>query len=174
MNKTLSGSSAFRFVLILGIANLFADMTYEGARSSSGQFLGTLGASAAVVGFTAGFGELLGYVLRSVSGFLADKTGKYWGTALLGYTINVLSVPALALARSARQGLLTLRDDRGRLVASARSDAAPLATLTGTVKVRHDATVYARAGDWFAWLCVLATAVMAGWLVKEGVWKATG
>lgn len=96
MNKTI----AFRFVLILGIANLFADMTYEGARSSTGQFLGTLGASAAVVGFTAGFGELLGYVLRSVSGLIADKTGKYWLITIVGYVINMLAVPALALAGS--------------------------------------------------------------------------
>src|ERR1700751_774767 len=37
---------AFRFVLIIGVANLFADMTYEGARSVTGPFLGSLGASA--------------------------------------------------------------------------------------------------------------------------------
>jgi predicted MFS family arabinose efflux permease len=96
--KLLPASSAFRFVLILGIANLFADFTYEGARSSNGQFLGTLGASAAVVGFTAGLGELLGYALRSVSGVISDKTGKYWIVAIVGYVMNLLAVPALALA----------------------------------------------------------------------------
>src|SRR3989440_3051968 len=98
MKKTLSASMAFRFVLVLGIANLFADFTYEGARSSTGQFLGTLGASAAVVGFTAGLGELLGYALRSVSGAITDKTGKYWTVTIAGYLINMLAVPALALA----------------------------------------------------------------------------
>lgn len=82
-----SASTAFRFVLVIGIANLFADMTYEGARSSTGQFLGTLGASAAIVGFTAGFGELLGYVLRSASGFIADKTGKYWIITIRRYCV---------------------------------------------------------------------------------------
>jgi len=91
-------SRAFRFVLILGIANFFADMTYEGARSVTGPFLGTLGASAAVVGFTAGFGELLGYALRSVSGVISDKTGKYWIVTIVGYIINMLAVPALALS----------------------------------------------------------------------------
>src|SRR5205085_5764749 len=94
----LSGSTAFRFVLILGIANFFADMTYEGARSVTGPFLGTLGASAAVVGFTGGFGELLGYALRSISGVISDKTGKYWVVTIVGYTINMLAVPALALS----------------------------------------------------------------------------
>jgi len=48
--KSLTAARAFRFVLILGIANGFADLTYEGARSVTGQFLGYLGASAAVIG----------------------------------------------------------------------------------------------------------------------------
>src|SRR5437016_10652401 len=95
---TLQGSTAFRFVLVLGIANFFADMTYEGARSVTGPFLGTLGASAAVVGFTAGLGELLGYTLRSISGIISDRTGKYWIVTIVGYIINMLAVPALALA----------------------------------------------------------------------------
>src|SRR5213075_2172639 len=98
--ESLTASSALRFVMVIGIANLFADLTYEGARSSTGQFLGTLGASAAVIGFTAGFGELVGYTLRSVSGLIADKTGKYWTITIVGYIVNMLAVPALALAGS--------------------------------------------------------------------------
>src|SRR2546421_12777349 len=69
---------AFRFVLIIGIVNLFADMAYEGGRSITGPFMGSLGASATIVGFVAGFGELLGYSLRSVSGYFADKLHRYW------------------------------------------------------------------------------------------------
>jgi predicted MFS family arabinose efflux permease len=89
---------AFRFVLIIGIVNFFADMTYEGARSIAGPFLGSLGASATVIGFVAGFGEMIGYGLRSVTGYLADRTHKYWGMAFIGYAVNMLAVPALALA----------------------------------------------------------------------------
>jgi MFS family permease len=89
---------AFRFVLIIGIVNLFADMAYEGGRSITGPFLGSLGASATIVGFVAGLGELLGYSLRSVSGYFADKTHRYWFFTSLGYVVNVLAVPALALA----------------------------------------------------------------------------
>jgi predicted MFS family arabinose efflux permease len=89
---------AFRFVVIIGIVNLFADMTYEGGRGIAGPFLGSLGASAAVVGFVAGFGELLGYGLRSITGFFADKTHRYWALIFTGYAINMLAVPALALA----------------------------------------------------------------------------
>src|SRR6266478_1124578 len=90
--------SALQFVLIIGIVNFFADFTYEGARGIVGPFLGSLGASAAIVGFVAGFGELMGYGLRSVSGYFADKTHRYWLFAFTGYAINLLAVPALALA----------------------------------------------------------------------------
>jgi MFS family permease len=89
---------AFRFVLIIGIVNFFADMTYEGARGIVGPFLGSLGASATIIGFVAGFGEMVGYGLRSVSGYLADRTHKYWAVTFVGYSINMLAVPALALA----------------------------------------------------------------------------
>ncbi len=89
--------SALHFVLIIGIVNFFADFTYEGARGIVGPFLGSLGASAAIVGFIAGFGELMGYGLRSVSGYFADKSHRHWVFAFLGYAINMLAVPALAL-----------------------------------------------------------------------------
>jgi predicted MFS family arabinose efflux permease len=90
--------TAFRFVLIIGIVNLFADMTYEGGRGIVGPFLGYLGASATIVGFVAGLGELLGYSLRSISGYIADRTHRYWVVIFVGYAINMLAVPALALA----------------------------------------------------------------------------
>jgi MFS family permease len=89
--------TAFGFVLVIGIVNFFADMTYEGARSITGPFLGSLGASATVVGIVAGSGELLGYSLRSVAGYFADKTQRYWLIVFVGYAINMLAVPALAL-----------------------------------------------------------------------------
>ncbi len=95
----MKNRSALHFVLIIGIANFFADFTYEGARGIIGPFLGSLGASAAIVGFVAGLGELLGYGLRSISGYFADKSHKHWVFAFLGYAINMLAVPALALTR---------------------------------------------------------------------------
>jgi len=94
----MKSRSALQFVLIIGIVNFFADFTYEGARGIVGPFLGSLGASAAIVGFVAGFGELLGYGLRSFSGYFADKSHRHWAFAFVGYSINMLAVPALALA----------------------------------------------------------------------------
>jgi MFS family permease len=93
-------SAAFRFVILIGIVSLFADMTYEGARSITGPYLALLGASATVVGIVAGGGELLGYALRLVSGRLSDVTGRYWPVTLAGYVVQMAAVPALALAGS--------------------------------------------------------------------------
>lgn len=90
-------SKALKFVILIGITSLFADVTYEGARSITGPYLGSLGASAAVVGFVAGFGELLGYSLRLFSGYLVDKTARYWAIVISGYILNLLAVPLLAL-----------------------------------------------------------------------------
>jgi MFS family permease len=87
-----------RFIILLGFVSLFADMTYEAARSVAGPFLALLGASGAVVGVVAGLGELIGYGLRIVSGIVSDKTRRYWLITIVGYAVNLLAVPALALA----------------------------------------------------------------------------
>jgi hypothetical protein len=89
---------AMLFIVLIGVVSLFADMTYEGARSITGQFLATLGVSGAVVGFVAGFGELAGYAIRLVSGLATDRTRRYWAITISGYLINLGAVPALALA----------------------------------------------------------------------------
>src|SRR3954447_17110393 len=105
-------SPAFAFVLTMGIVNLFADMTYEGGGSINGQFLASLGAGAAVVSISAGLGEFLGYALRSVSGYVADKTGRYWSITFLGYGINLLAVPAMAVAGNWQLAALLILAER--------------------------------------------------------------
>jgi MFS family permease len=94
----LTRGAAMTFVILLGLVSLFADVTYEGARSITGPYLAVLGASATVVGVVAGFGELIGYMLRLVAGYLSDRTGRYWTFTLVGYVVNLLAVPFLALA----------------------------------------------------------------------------
>jgi len=89
---------AMRFIVLLGLVSLLADITYEGARSITGPYLALLGAGAAVVGAVAGAGELVGYTLRLASGYLGDRTRSYWALTLVGYAVNLLAVPALALA----------------------------------------------------------------------------
>ena len=70
----ISKKTALRFVVLLGVVSLFADMTSEGARSITGPFLGVMGASGMAVGVIAGLGELLGYALRGF-GIPAHRTG---------------------------------------------------------------------------------------------------
>jgi len=91
---------ALRFVLMVGILSFFADFTYEGSRSIIGPYLATLAASGAIVGIVTGFGELLGYGLRLVSGRWADASGRYWPITILGYLVQMTSVPALALTNT--------------------------------------------------------------------------
>jgi apolipoprotein N-acyltransferase len=59
-----------------------------------------------------------------------------------------------SIARAAKEGLLTVSDDRGRVLAEQKSSSAPFATLIADVPVHHETTLYARLGDWFAWLNV--------------------
>lgn len=115
---------ALRFVVLLGLVSLFADATYEGARSVTGPFLGVLGASAAAVGVVAGAGELLGYGLRLVSGYLSDRTGRYWAVTFTGYTLNLFAVPALALAGNwPAAALLVLAERAGKAIRTPARDA---------------------------------------------------
>lgn len=123
-NKSALARSAFRFVLIIGIVNLLADFTYEGGRAVTGPFLGSLGASAAVIGFVAGFGEFVGYALRSISGYFADKTHRYWPFAFAGYALNQLAIPALALVTSWQTGsALVIAERTGRAIRKPAMDA---------------------------------------------------
>ena len=52
------------------------------------------------MGIASGFGELLGYGLRLVSGRLADKTRQFWPITIVGYVVQMTAVPPLDLARS--------------------------------------------------------------------------
>jgi MFS family permease len=98
MNGNNTVRTATRFVILLGCVSLFSDMTYEAARSISGPYLSILGVSGATVGWAAGLGELFGYGLRIFSGYLTDKTKKYWAIMIVGYLFNLFSGPLLAFA----------------------------------------------------------------------------
>ena len=95
--KKRAFQGAMAFIFLMGIVSLFSDMTHEGARSILGEYLNLTGASAATIGFVSGVGELCGYSLRLFSGFIADKTKKYWTLVIAGYAMQVLAIPALAL-----------------------------------------------------------------------------
>jgi MFS family permease len=120
----LPQAAAWKFIILVGVVSLFSDMTYEGARSITGPFLGTLNASATVVGIVAGLGEFIGYALRSVSGYLTDRLGKYWVITFVGYALNLLAVPLLALAGNWQvAALLILMERLGKAIRTPARDA---------------------------------------------------
>jgi len=87
-------------------------MTYEGAHSIIGPYLIDLGASVAQVAFIAGLGEMLGASLRYFSGRLASRTHAYWTITMLGYSMNVVAVPALAFAGNWQMAALLVVAER--------------------------------------------------------------
>jgi MFS family permease len=103
---------ALTFVLLMGVVSLLADMVYEGARSISGPYLALLGASGTVVGLVAGLGELIGYGLRLVFGYLSDRTRRYWAFTIAGYALTVVAVPALAIVGSWQVAVMLLTLER--------------------------------------------------------------
>lgn len=122
--QVISKATAFKFVILLGVVSLFADMTYEGARGITGPYLAHLGASGTVVGVVAGFGELIGYALRLVSGYISDRTGRYWAVTLFGYFVNLVAVPLLALAgRWEVAALLMIMERMGKAIRNPSRDA---------------------------------------------------
>ena len=90
-------SQAMVFLILFGIVSLFSDMTHEGASSIRGAYLALLGASAGAIGFISGLGELIGYSMRYLFGRVTDRTRSYWPMVILGYVLDIIAVPTLAL-----------------------------------------------------------------------------
>jgi apolipoprotein N-acyltransferase len=59
-----------------------------------------------------------------------------------------------SIARAAKNGFLTVSDNRGRIVGEVSSSSAPFATLLVDVPAAHSWTVYQLLGDWFAWVAI--------------------
>lgn len=97
MHRKKHVSQAMLFIVLFGLVSLFSDMTHEGASSIRGAYLSLLGASAGTIGFVSGLGELIGYSMRYLFGKLTDRTKKYWPMVILGYVLDIIAVPALAL-----------------------------------------------------------------------------
>ena len=78
------------------------------------------------------------------------------------------------IVRSAKQGLLTVSDDRGRILAQQDAAYVNIGTLLATAPVRHARTFYSRWGDWFAWLNVagLVAILSSSWIGKRKTARA--
>lgn len=118
-----SRNTAIRFIILMGLVSLFGDITYEGGRSVTGPYMAFLGASAAIVGLVAGLGEFLGYALRLVFGFIADKTKAYWPLTFLGYGL-IFAMPFLGFAGNWQMAAVFIILERlGKAVRSPARDA---------------------------------------------------
>jgi apolipoprotein N-acyltransferase len=71
-----------------------------------------------------------------------------------------------SVARSAKGGSLFVSDDRGRILAEVKSDAAPFSTLLATVPQSHDKTLFLILGDWFAWVALAVLTLTLVQLVR--------
>ncbi|MCS7195670.1 MAG: MFS transporter [Aquificaceae bacterium] len=91
---------AYRFIVLMGFVSLLSDFTYEGAKGIVGPYLAHLGASALAVGLVSGASELAGYWVRLLSGLISDRLRTYWFFTLLGYALNLLSVPLLGFVKN--------------------------------------------------------------------------
>src|SRR5438309_9408583 len=91
VEEALPRRRAIVFIVFLGIVSLFGDMTYEGARSITGPYLGMLGVTATTIGIVSGFGELMGYGARLVSGYVRDRSRNFWDVTFVGYWLSLAS-----------------------------------------------------------------------------------
>lgn len=115
--------SALRFVVRFGAISALADVVYEGARSIIGPYLGSLGATAAVVGVITGAGEAVALVMRLFTGRLSDRTGRPWPQTIVGYALTAICVPLLAVTGSlAAAGLLYNGERFGKAVRTPARD----------------------------------------------------
>ncbi len=85
-------------VVGLGLVSLTADMVADGGKSLYGPLLGSLGASALVVGLVTGAAEAASLILRLVAGPLADRGGNHWRWTIAGYALTSACIPLLAIS----------------------------------------------------------------------------
>lgn len=90
----------YAFIVSFGVVSMLMDTVYEGALAVQGPLLASLGANAFIVGLVSGLGEATALAGRLFSGPLADRTGRYWTFALLGYAATACAVPAMGFAGS--------------------------------------------------------------------------
>lgn len=88
-------------IWVLGFVSLLMDISSEMVHSLLPLFMvGTLGASAWVVGLIEGLAEATAQVVKVFSGAVSDYLGRRKGLAVLGYALGAVSKPLFAIAPS--------------------------------------------------------------------------
>ncbi len=109
----------------LGLVSLFMDISSEMIHSLLPLFLvGTLGASALIVGLIEGLAEATALIVKVFSGALSDYLGRRKALAVFGYFLGALTKPLFAIAPTAGIVLTARLLDRvGKGVRGAPRDA---------------------------------------------------
>ncbi|MCU1641634.1 MAG: nitrilase [Nocardia sp.] len=97
-----------------------------------------------------------------------DFTDDYWLHSRMAVLRGIES--GMAIARAPQLGELVASDSRGHISASVRTDITVTRSVLADLPLPTDRTLYARFGDWFAWLSValFAAALLRLWSVRTG------
>ncbi|MDO9292731.1 MAG: MFS transporter, partial [Hydrogenophaga sp.] len=100
MNKPVPSAPRLPTAIwVLGFVSLLMDISSEMVHSLLPLFMvGTLGASALVVGLIEGLAEATALIVKVFSGVLSDWWGKRKWLAVFGYALGALTKPLFALA----------------------------------------------------------------------------
>ncbi|MEK7873900.1 MAG: MFS transporter, partial [Chloroflexota bacterium] len=148
-------------VFFLGVASLLMDMSGEMIQNLLPLFLANvLGVKGSIIGLVDGLAESTGIVLRTVSGWVSDRTGNRKLPTTLGYALAGVARPFLVIAQS-WSAVLAIRfvDRLGKAARSAPRDALLADSVTPSDRGR--AFGFHRAMD--------TAGAMAGLLMAAGV-----
>jgi apolipoprotein N-acyltransferase len=103
--------------------------------------------------------ESVGMLLASAWDFRVDR---FWH----GHISVMRAVEdGFSLVRTARNGFLTVADNRGQIIAEIATDTAPFATLLASAPAGHSPTLFLYLGDWFGWCSAGLLVVLTARLV---------
>ena len=154
-------------VFYLGITSFLTDVSSEMTLTILPLFLSSvLGVGAVVIGLIEGVAESTATILRVFSGWLADRTGKYKGLTVLGYSLSSLAKPVLYFANTWGLVLGVRFADRvGKGVRSAPRDA--LVAASSPVGQRGRSFGFHRALDSYGAVVGLALAALVVFLSQR-------
>ena len=94
-----------------------------------------------------------------------DFESDRWSHARMALFRSVES--GFAMVRSVRNGVMTISDDRGRVLARAESGADRITHVIADVPLGSGRTVYQQFGNFFAWGCGVGTLALLVWALRR-------
>lgn len=146
--------------------NLFEGEAIDGFRSGSQP--GIFGAEGIAICKDFDFENYIRRYGRAAIGIMYDPAWDFvedgwWHSriAIVGAVAN-----GYTLVRNAREGRLTISDDRGRVLTEASSEGQGFVSAMGIARPSSGHTLFSRWGEWFGWL-TLAGAIVLGYFAAR-------